>query len=133
MARKFSMKKIIKKDSITLKVVKKGGSLVKGNWVKGSDVTYTFDGAPFNLTAREINQYDSGRYTSQDAAFDVPDDYILYDDLDQGTTEKITNNDKIIWTKSGIEYNYKVQDIQDETTHSDYFEFICKKVAEDES
>lgn len=129
--KKYSMKKVIEKDSINLLVKKKSiGSIINGKYTGDTEQNLILFGSPFNMTMQEIKQYEAGRYTKQDIQIDVSEDYLFLKDLEGIETEyKINENDFIIWN----DIKYKIMDIENETTHSDYFVFSGKKVSEDES
>lgn len=113
MAHKMKFKRLIKRHGTEIKIID-DNKTIQGPRVKKGDPTNTnIQAAVFNLTAKEVEYYGGGNYTTQDIKL------ITTDKLEEGTIIEYKNN------------QYEIDDEEDNTDYVDFYEYIAvKKVVE---
>jgi hypothetical protein len=127
---KLEMSNIIKEDSQEIEVIKETeGQKVGPNWISGTKKHYLVDAAIFFLTSEELRNYEGGKYTTQDIVIEAVEGYEMTNkSTGQVEDVKIEQEDKVLYDGK----TFKVDEVNNLTVHSDYYEYVAKKVNPDD-
>ena len=122
-------KRLINKHSKLYGVIRKGERVQVGPiFQDGVDLELNVFGAVFQLTTEDLRNYEAGAYTTQDIILYVVSPYSLTDNLGATSIEQLKINDIVKFQGN----DYKIDKDGLFTEHSDFLEFVCKKVVQDE-
>jgi hypothetical protein len=122
---KLEMSNIIKEDSQEIEVIKETeGQKVGANWISGTKKHYLVDAAVFYLSPEELRNYEGGKYTTQDIVIEAVEGYEMTNkSTGQVEDVKIEQEDKVLYDGK----TFKVDEVNNLTVHSDYYEYVAKK------
>lgn len=105
----------------------KEGNFDRQKYVEGQEVNYEIKVAVFNMTPEEVNQYEGGKYTTQDVVIYAPEE-VRAKDKDTGDYSDITlkEDDVITWEGN----DYKIDSDDPNLAHSDFCRYIATKVVD---
>jgi len=128
MANKLNAKPIIKKHEVTVTLTRASeGSIQDGEFVGGDKQNFELRLAIFPMTAKELEKYEGGKYSSQDIQ--------IYQRRDIKAT-KLSDGSKVVFNikeEDVISYqnnNYKVVQVTDRTINSNFYYAVATKKVE---
>jgi hypothetical protein len=121
---------LIQENSSEVEIVKEQEGYKDGpNWIPGGEDAYTVDIAVFYLSPEEFKYYEGGNYTTQDIKLLVPEN-TTFINQDTGQEEEIELDfdDEIKFDGN----KFEIKEDKNQTIHSDFYEYVAKKVNPDD-
>ncbi|TDX48277.1 hypothetical protein [Orenia marismortui] len=121
---------LIKENSVPIELIKESEGYQDGpRWVDGQTTHYLLEAAVFHLTTEDIKQYDGGSYTTKDIKLYIIEDFTAVNkETGQEEEVSIEKEEEIIFRGD----HYSLEEFQDQTINSDFYEFVAKRVVIDD-